>query len=639
MKFIQPELWYPKGIDDLEPNAWQALRRLKSTSVIASPGAGKTEFLAQKAAYLLETGLCPPNKKILSISFKTDAAKNIADRVKQRCPEEISNRFISMTFDAFTKNLVDRFYGTIHGDWKPTKPYEVIFPNRGSVTSFWHRLQNRVPENYRSSIVEAVDQMTNSTFESNVVGSWRIPENGLKAPQLPRDYIIVMWLLEQIEASGNDKSNLSFTTINRLAEYIIRTNDHVRRALRETYSFVFIDEFQDTTYAQYDFLLSAFRSNEVAVTAVGDYKQRIMGWAGARGDAFHQFEADFAAEQIPLLLNHRSSPELVRIQHVIAQAIDHNVREVQTSNHKSISGESAWICFSKNVYHEASYLAQWIFSEMKSRSLAPRDFSVLVRQRPEDYEEQLSYYLAQYGLSLRNENVRIGKTTLQDLLAEELTSLFSNLLKLGLGRRNAQVWSQLSADVQLLRNTSQEDDKVQRRVERRLAVFVSELREFMQQSFNPENARLAFERIISFIDLNDLRNTFSRYATGDLLEINLAALEEFFTNCVDTQISWKGLLDEFEGSNHIPLMTIHKSKGLEFDTAIFMGTDDNAWWSYKQGDTEGLSTFFVALSRAKQRAIFSYCQQRGQRSKVADFYALLKAAGVQEYEVSPSVVA
>ncbi|NMU72474.1 ATP-dependent helicase, partial [Vibrio parahaemolyticus] len=107
--------------------------------------------------------------------------------------------------------------------------------------------------------------------------------------------------------------------------------------------------------------------------------------------------------------------------------------------------------FSCNVDQEASYLAQWIANDMRSRSLNPRDYSVLVRQRPEDYEEQLSSYLTQHGLRLRNESVKIGKTTLQDLLAEELTILFSNLLRLGLGHRNAQVWNQLSADVQLLR--------------------------------------------------------------------------------------------------------------------------------------------------------------------------------------------
>ena len=235
--------------------------------------------------------------------------------------------------------------------------------------------------------------------------------------------------------------------------------------------------------------------------------------------------------------------------------------------------------------------------------------------------------------------MKIGQTTLQDLLAEELTILFSTLLRLGLVRRNAQAWNQLSSDIRILRNTNQEDEKALRQVERELTKFISTLRMLMQQPLTRENGRDVFERTIKFINSDDLRSSFSRYATGNLLEINLAALEEFFINCVDTQNSWAGLLDEFEGTNHIPLMTIHKSKGLEFDTTIFMGIDDNAWWSYKQGDKEGLSTFFVALSRAKQRAIFSYCQQRGQRTNVADFYELLTAAGVQEYAIQPSVVA
>ena len=77
----------------------------------------------------------------------------------------------------------------------------------------------------------------------------------------------------------------------------------------------------------------------------------------------------------------------------------------------------------------------------------------------------------------------------------------------------------------------------------------------------------------------------------------------------------------------------HKSKGLEYDTIVFMGLDDQAWWAHKPGDKEGLAAFFVALSRAKQRAIFAFCQQRGQRSKVAELYALLGQAGVPEIAI------
>lgn len=52
----RPEIWQPQGIDTLEPRAWEALRlTAQSLSVTAGAGAGKTEFLAQKATYLLQT--------------------------------------------------------------------------------------------------------------------------------------------------------------------------------------------------------------------------------------------------------------------------------------------------------------------------------------------------------------------------------------------------------------------------------------------------------------------------------------------------------------------------------------------------------------------------------------------------------
>jgi superfamily I DNA/RNA helicase len=78
-------------------------------------------------------------------------------------------------------------------------------------------------------------------------------------------------------------------------------------------------------------------------------------------------------------------------------------------------------------------------------------------------------------------------------------------------------------------------------------------------------------------------------------------------------------------------MTVHKSKGLEYHTILFVGLDDDAWWSHSPKNLDGLATFFVALSRAKQRALFTFCEERGRREKVAEFYRLLAKAGVREF--------
>jgi len=51
-------------------------------------------------------------------------------------------------------------------------------------------------------------------------------------------------------------------------------------------------------------------------------------------------------------------------------------------------------------------------------------------------------------------------------------------------------------------------------------------------------------------------------------------------------------------------------------------------------DPEGLATFFVALSRAKKRANFTYCRQRGGRERIAELFELLQQAGVPETEIA-----
>ena len=75
-------------------------------------------------------------------------------------------------------------------------------------------------------------------------------------------------------------------------------------------------------------------------------------------------------------------------------------------------------------------------------------------------------------------------------------------------------------------------------------------------------------------------------------------------------------------------MTIHKSKGLEYDVVYFLGLEDSAFWSFDNQPEEDKSAFFVALSRAKSHLIFTYCnrrQNKPQENKVInEIYSLLR---------------
>ena len=613
--------WQPVDIEDLEPNAWQALRREGSTLVVAGPGAGKTEFLAQRAAYLLQTGLCPAPYRILAISFKVDAAENLARRVKSRCVDDDSRRFVSLTFDAFTKSLVDRFAAALPEHWRPSRPYEVFLPPRGYIPAFLDETLRSVPSSWTSEIAG----LSRTTFEAQAIGGQRLPDGPI-VPNSGLEFASQRWWEGRL---GPELSTLTFTCLNRLAELAVRTNPQLRRALRVTYPFVFVDEFQDTTYAQYDFLLSVFSNGNPMVTAVGDEKQRIMAWAGAREDVFAQFEHDFAARRIPLALNHRSSPGLVQVQQVVARAIDAAASDVESTVSSEIGDGVAQVWSFSTPAEEARAIAGWLQQDMAVRGKQPRNYALLVRQRADLIEEQLLPAFDWQGIQLRNESRTLGRTTLQDLLANESTRLAAALLRLGAHPRFPEAWDHIADAFLRLRAVDTDDDEASQGAQDELAAFVRTLRSDLREPPDPEGAGSVADRVFEFLDPNAMRRVYAEYGSGDRLEISIEGFRLHLEETAAASQDWMECLDLFEGLDSTPLMTVHRSKGLEYDTVLFLGLDDDSWWSHRPGGIEGLSTFFVGLSRAEQRAIFTYCEGRG-RAKVADLYQLLNDAGVPE---------
>ena len=106
---VKSDDWFPKGVIKLEDAALEVVKDVTNCLVIAGPGAGKTELLAQKLDYLFSTNKCISPKKILALSFKTDAAANLKDRVTKRYGDEYASRFTSLTYSAFDKRILDQF--------------------------------------------------------------------------------------------------------------------------------------------------------------------------------------------------------------------------------------------------------------------------------------------------------------------------------------------------------------------------------------------------------------------------------------------------------------------------------------------------------------------------------------------------
>ncbi|PML43998.1 UvrD-helicase domain-containing protein, partial [Vibrio sp. 10N.261.52.A1] len=124
---IDASVWEPKDGLKFDDKSLDIIKSNNNIAVLAGPGAGKTEILAQKACFILETELCSWPYNILSISRKRESASNIKERVSLRCGNLLSERFHSFTIEAFTKSIVDRFTYVLPKHEQPSEDYSLVF--------------------------------------------------------------------------------------------------------------------------------------------------------------------------------------------------------------------------------------------------------------------------------------------------------------------------------------------------------------------------------------------------------------------------------------------------------------------------------------------------------------------------------
>lgn len=617
--------WTLHGIDDLEPAAWEALRYNGNACVLAGPGAGKTEYLAQRASYLLEAGVCPKPRRILSISFKRDAAANLERRVGSRTPEH-ADRFVSMIFDAFTKSVVDRFRDLLPEYWKLNGSYTIRYAKNTEVRDFL----NALSESAEGALQTDLYRIHRNSFIASAVGSYDLPGR-FEEPTHAREYAIQQWW--QYTYLSQQDPGIDFVAINRLAELVIRSSPALRTALRWTYPFVFIDEFQDTTFAQYSFLRSVFGNDPLCqVTVVGDNKQRIMGWAGALSDAFAEFSNDFDTKRFDLLWNFRSSPALVQFQHRVAKMLDPASPLAISKTTSDIDDEPVKLWSFPNQRRETEVIAAWIATDIAESGRPPSQYALVARQTVAEFQEDLTKAFAAHDLQVRNDDAAVGELKLQVLLKDRLGALMFGLLKLAAPRSDRagqpEVWREVSSTIARLR-TGDAADHAETAVDNELSTLLRTLRAWLNGNECESNViHTLLDKLVDVLD----QITDGNYTTiSDRPEdaaITKDAMAQRFIDVITPGCSWRDAIEAYDAPTAVPLMTIHRSKGFEYHTVFFLGLEDGQWWSHLQDVDASTSTFFVGLSRAAQRIIFTQCNTRGETDGIASFYELLDEAGI-----------
>lgn len=629
MIYIRPDEWQPSENIRLEENAKVVLRSTTNYAVIAGPGAGKTELLAQRAAYLLQTNLCSSPAMILAISFKHDAASNLRDRVRLRCGEQLASRFVSLTFDAFAKNLLDRFRAALPEDYRVPADYDIV-----TLDSDFYDYIGQIKTSLRPPAelggMGLLHALRVREFVSKHLCAASIN------PEVPPQSVIE-WGARQVwqRLVNADKCAITFDMVKRLAEYLLEQNPLLLRALRMTYSHIFLDEFQDTTNVQYDLLLACFEDTNTVITAVGDNKQSIMRWANALHNGFDMFEKDFSASKLQLMCNHRSDSELVRIQQHLMSAIDPNCDPTEASERNQIGDGICQVLVFETDSSEATYVSQLI-TDLIKEGVAPTDICLLAHIKPENYAREVIERLSDLGIKCRVEN------DYQDLIKEEVVKAILAILHLVFENRSPQNW-QMALNLSLiLKSIDTEDAAAIYGEEERLSGFIAKLRRELVSKLADESALTALvQQIIRFFGIRSLRYAFPQYRNQKTFSYVLKNFVRLFWKSYVAVDSWNEALADFEGIDTVPAMTVHKSKGLEYHTVFFLGLEDEAWKQFADQKEEDTCAFFVAFSRAEKAVYFTFCESRAlsnpqqpskqYRKGIVSLYDLLMNAEVEEH--------
>lgn len=592
MKYKKNEEWFPSDNLILEDNALIAVKSDYNTLVIAGPGAGKTELLAQRASFLLETNNCSYPKKILAISFKRDAAYNLKCRVEKRCGEKLSKRFDSFTFDAFSKLILDQLYRGLPPVYKINYPYDVILNEREIL-----------------DIYEVIDPIFYNTqtkselldFHNDVLSIANTGNNNKIKTQVWNQLL------------GGKSSQLSFKMIMRLSECIIKSNSQIKRYLQETYSHIFLDEFQDTTSLQFEFLNSCFSDGNNIFTAVGDDKQRIMLWAGAKQDIFDSYIKRHKAKTLILEMNFRSAPRLIELQnHLISKLLNKN-DFIKSSNKWDKNKGEAFVWIYENQQKETEHLYKEVKRWIEEENLLPRDICILVKQQLEVYASEIIAYFNKNGINARDEN------KLQDLLSDELILFILNSISLLSDNKNLDEKTQAISF--LINMSSVYEDSEIIELENKFNTFINQLK---KGHCEPQKL---IRKIIKFVSVDKIKANFPIYRSSSFFTGVVNQLCKTLEKYNEKSNNIYEAVQKLLGKDSVPVMTIHKSKGLEYDSIVFVGLEDGAFWSFEKQPDEDKCAFFVALSRAKQRVAFTVSKTR------SDKYGNLRKQSIKKIKI------
>lgn len=633
--------------------------------VVAGAGTGKTRVITERIAWIIENNLAKP-EEVLALTFTEKAAGEMEIRVDQLLPYGLTNTNI-FTFHSFCDSILREL--TMEANLAPEfkilsdKESELLMRDRITEIEGIEELRPvKNPSKYINEILRVISRAKDELISCE--------EYQELISKLPKDNSLEIKRQQEIakiyshyEEWKQEIGALDFGDLITILVNTIKTNPEVKKNLQNRFKFILIDEFQDTNKAQYE-LVKSLLGKQKNLTVVGDDDQSIYAFRGAALNNILGFIEDFPDSKVVTLTeNYRSTQNILDKAYYLIQKNNPERLEEKLQINKRLQALSEGTEATFHWYQQDTDELVSLAKKIKERAqeIPYNNMAILVRSNSSAEAitrvldlEQIPYITnfdnAFYFKSeiagaiaffrvLKNPNdsdslMRLAVSPFYEIPVTEFFYILDNAKKTHrsideiIRDKNSVAWNQVSKESQkLIRSMTTELDELRELIKTHNAGEILyeflQKREFLQKEKLEipghqeaiQNIMVIFSTIKNWLDIGG--NPFAPHFINEL--------ETILKNITPPNFDGAGMAEA------IQVLTIHASKGLEFDTVFLPMMVSDRFPSRMRRNSLNLLDLekqlpeahlqeerrlaYVALTRAKKHLVVSGAQYYGASSR------------------------
>ncbi|MFK4132089.1 ATP-dependent helicase [Pseudomonas luteola] len=641
------------GLNDEQKIA--ALHLNGPLQLIAGAGAGKTRTLIHKTAVMLTRGI--PASEILLVTFTNKAATEIKHRLHEMVGEDAqyitAGTFHSIIYSRILKKYFDAPYLKELGyDFTQTSILD-----ESESTKLYKEAWDELPEDDRLAIDDNEWDINDFREDISKAKAFGMDCNDMLKQLNPKNKTyefdrICTALWHRYTEKCKTANGIDFDDILTVAAKLLQNSQEIGKDLSKVFGYIMLDEYQDTNPVQM-MIMDEIAQHHHNITVVGDEKQSIYGFRYAEIRVMLEFAKRYPnVLQVNMNRNYRSNALNIQWANACAHHMKQKLSDGQLKAESKLPHKSPKAIMFADEIQEASILVKAIMKD-KREGVQGKEIAVLYRNR--NVKNELERELVKKGLQymIVGDTSFYQRAEVKDAIAmlrfvfrpwDSMAGMrFLKAAKMGVSPDSAKsameegitpfnhLKAQADKKLKAAGKAQNGDYTAAAKKVRPFLGICQDLRESVSYGDSPAFVKEVVASLWDIYLLPKLANVAKKNidtektdeSHNNKLE-NVKLVFENFEKGLERGLTVDQVLDEFSmmteshpdmdrnNDEKIRLMTIHASKGLEFDNVYMIGMD-NATFKEDLSDSdleEERRNTYVGITRCKQKLILSYSRNR-----------------------------